>query len=76
MFDALKKHIESTELSGIHVNKATGEWAGGKAHGFEYLTRDEILALKGEAKAKAEAEPESPESDEAEQKSTGKKKGK
>ena len=76
MFDELKKYMAESSLDGLHVNKATGEWAGGKAHGFEYLTRDEILALKGEAKAKAEAEPESPESDEAEQKSTGKKKGK
>ena len=67
MFDNLKKHIESTSIEGLFVNKSTGEWVGGASKGYEYLTRAEILALEGAAEA------ESPKP-EGEEKSTGKKK--
>lgn len=45
MFKAVQDYIATTPFEGLFVNLQTGEWHGGPSAGFEYKSKEEILAL-------------------------------
>lgn len=47
MYKALQDYIATTPFEGLFVNLQTGEWHGGPSAGFEYKSKEEIIALDG-----------------------------